>query len=85
MAIRPLTRVQQATVLALLEARRLDAVPVDASRAASFMAKSTSSEKTSAGHGPAENASARRVGPTSAIVGNVTIAHSVGALILTRP
>ncbi len=33
----PLTRVQQATVLAQVEARRLDAVPVDASRAASFM------------------------------------------------
>ena len=37
MAISPLTRVQQATVLALVEARRLDAVPVDAARAASFM------------------------------------------------
>lgn len=37
MAISALTRVQQATVLALVEARRLDAVPVDASRAASVM------------------------------------------------
>ena len=37
MAISALTRVQQATVLALVEARRLDAVPVDASRASSFM------------------------------------------------
>ena len=37
MAISALTKVQQATVLALVEARRLDAVPVDASRAASFM------------------------------------------------
>jgi len=36
-AISALTKVQQATVLALVEARRLDAVPVDASRAASFM------------------------------------------------
>lgn len=37
MAIVALTRMQQATVLALVEARRLDVVPVDASRAASFM------------------------------------------------
>lgn len=37
MAISALTKVQQATVLALVEARRLDVVPVDASRAASFM------------------------------------------------
>lgn len=37
MAVKPLTRVQQATVLALVEARRLDAVRVDGSRAASFM------------------------------------------------
>ncbi|MGI8614425.1 MAG: hypothetical protein ACR2KL_10860 [Nocardioidaceae bacterium] len=37
MAISALTRVQQATVLALVEARRLEAVQVDASRAASFM------------------------------------------------
>jgi hypothetical protein len=37
MAISALTKVQQATVLALVEARRLDAVPADASRAASFM------------------------------------------------
>ena len=37
MAISPLSRVQQATVLALVEARRLEAVHVDASRAASFM------------------------------------------------
>ena len=37
MAVKPLTRVQQATLLALIEARRLDAVPVDVSRAASFM------------------------------------------------
>jgi len=36
-AISPLSRVQQATVLALVEARRLEAVHVDASRAASFM------------------------------------------------
>lgn len=37
MAVTPMSRVQQATVLALVEARRLDVVPVDASRAASFM------------------------------------------------
>jgi len=37
MAISALSRVQQATVLALVEARRLDAVTADASRAASFM------------------------------------------------
>jgi hypothetical protein len=32
-ALTPLTRVQQATVLALVEARRLDVVPADAARA----------------------------------------------------
>lgn len=37
MAIAPLTNVQQATVLALVEARRLDVAPVDAARATSFM------------------------------------------------
>lgn len=37
MAISALTKVQKATVLALVEAHRLDAVPVDTSRAASFM------------------------------------------------
>ena len=37
MALTPLTRVQQATVLALVEARRLDAVPVDVARATSFL------------------------------------------------
>ena len=37
MAIAVMSRVQQATVLALLEARRLDPAPVDAGRAASFM------------------------------------------------
>ena len=37
MAVTPLTRVQQATVLALIEARRLDPLPADALRAASFM------------------------------------------------
>ncbi len=37
MTISALTKVQQAAVLALVEARRLDAVPVDASRAMSFM------------------------------------------------
>ena len=37
MALTPLTRVQQATVLALVEARRLDAVPADFARATSFL------------------------------------------------
>ena len=37
MALIPLTRVQQATVVALVEARRLDAVPSDLPRAASFL------------------------------------------------
>lgn len=37
MALTPLTRVQQATVMALVEARRLEAVPADARRAASFL------------------------------------------------
>jgi hypothetical protein len=36
-ALSPLTRVQQATVLALVEARRLEVVPADAARAASFL------------------------------------------------
>ena len=35
-ALTPLTRVQQATVLALVEARRLDVVPADLARASSF-------------------------------------------------
>ncbi|MDP4014614.1 MAG: hypothetical protein U0990_04390 [Candidatus Nanopelagicales bacterium] len=37
MALTPLTRVQQATVLALVEAGRLDVVPADVARAASFL------------------------------------------------
>ena len=37
MALTPLTRVQQATVLALVEARRLDVVPADVARATSFL------------------------------------------------
>ena len=37
MALIPLTRVQQATVLALVEARRLDVVPADVARATSFL------------------------------------------------
>lgn len=37
MALTPLTRVQQTTVLALVEARRLDAVPADLARAISFL------------------------------------------------
>lgn len=37
MALTPLTRVQQATVVALVEARRLDAVPADLPRAAAFL------------------------------------------------
>ncbi len=37
MAVTPLTRVQQATVLALIEARRLDVVPSDLARSASFL------------------------------------------------
>jgi hypothetical protein len=36
-ALTPLTRVQQATVLALVEARRLDVVPADIARATSFL------------------------------------------------
>jgi len=36
-ALTPLTRVQQATVLALVEARRLDVVPADVARATSFL------------------------------------------------
>ncbi|MHA7275133.1 hypothetical protein ACX80O_01195 [Arthrobacter sp. Hz1] len=37
MALNPLTRVQQATVLALVEARRLDVVPADFARATAFL------------------------------------------------
>lgn len=37
MAVTPLTRVQQATVLALVEARRLGVVPADVTRATSFL------------------------------------------------
>ena len=37
MALTPLTHVQQATVIALVEARRLNAVPADSARAASFL------------------------------------------------
>ena len=37
MALTPLTRAQQATVLALVEARRLDVVPADLARASSFL------------------------------------------------
>lgn len=37
MALTPLTRVQQATIVALVEARRLDAVPSDLLRAGSFL------------------------------------------------
>lgn len=37
MALTDLSNVQKATVVALVEARRLDVVPVDESRAASFM------------------------------------------------
>ena len=37
MALNPLTRVQQATVLALVEARSLDVVPADFARATSFL------------------------------------------------
>ena len=37
MALTPLTRVEQATVLALVEARRLDVVPADLARATSFL------------------------------------------------
>jgi len=36
-ALTPLTRVQQATVLALVEAPRLDVVPADVARATSFL------------------------------------------------
>ena len=36
-ALTPLARVQQATVLALVEARRLDVVPSDVARATSFL------------------------------------------------
>jgi hypothetical protein len=36
-ALTPLTRVQQGTVLALVEARRLDVVPPDNARATSFL------------------------------------------------
>lgn len=37
MAVTPLTRVQQATVVALVESRRIEIVPADAARARSFM------------------------------------------------
>ncbi|TRW45315.1 hypothetical protein [Georgenia yuyongxinii] len=37
MALTPLTRVQQATVVALVEAGRLDVVPADLARATSFL------------------------------------------------
>ncbi|WP_324650733.1 hypothetical protein [Georgenia sp. H159] len=37
MALTPLTRIEQATILALVEARRLDGVPADVARATSFL------------------------------------------------
>ncbi len=37
MGVTPLSRVQQATIVALAEARRLDAVPADVARATAFM------------------------------------------------
>lgn len=37
MAVTPLTRVQQATVVALVESRRIEIVPADAARARSFL------------------------------------------------
>ena len=37
MALTPLTRVQHATALSLVEARRLDVVPADLARATSFL------------------------------------------------
>ena len=37
MALTPLTRVQQATVIALVETRRRDVVPADLARATSFL------------------------------------------------
>lgn len=37
MTLTPLTRVQQATLPALVEARRLDVVPADLARSASFL------------------------------------------------
>lgn len=37
MALTPLTRVQQATVIALVETRRLEVVPADQSRASAFV------------------------------------------------
>ncbi|MGC0250275.1 helix-turn-helix domain-containing protein [Pseudactinotalea sp. Z1748] len=40
MALTPLTPVQQATILALVEARRLDVVPADVARATSFLRQS---------------------------------------------
>jgi hypothetical protein len=36
-ALTPLSRIQQATVLTLVQARRLDVVPADAARATSFL------------------------------------------------
>lgn len=39
MAITPLTRIQQTVVLALIEARRLEVVPIDRARSASFMSQ----------------------------------------------
>jgi hypothetical protein len=36
-ALTPLTRVQRATVLVLIEARRLEVVPADVARATSFL------------------------------------------------
>ncbi len=44
MALTPLTRVQQATVLALVEAGRFDAVPADLARATSFLRQRRDSE-----------------------------------------
>jgi hypothetical protein len=43
-ALTPLTRVQQATVLAPVEARRLDVAPADLARATSFLQQRWGSE-----------------------------------------
>jgi hypothetical protein len=50
-ALTPLTRVQQATVLALVEARRLDAVPADLARATSFLRRAGGPLRGEAGGG----------------------------------
>ena len=50
MALTPLTRVQQATVVALVEAHRLDIVPADLARATSFLRQAQERGPAAAAH-----------------------------------